>query len=305
MNPQVVHARSAAKINLTLEVGPRRDDGYHEIRSVVHTIGLWDRLCFEWLPDGIRLECNWKWLETEDNLCVRAAQALRDTFAVRGGCRIILEKTIPTGAGLGGGSANAAATLTSLCRLWNIWYENGKLLAISSALGADVPLFLVGGGMMMEGTGERIRPLHGTPNWHVVVVKPPVSISTRWVYDRMDRTTRRARPDHEAMVAAMQSGDPRRCAAALRNEMEDAVLNEVPEVKDAKRALIDAGASAVAMSGSGSAVFALCSDTEESLRVAGRVRGFGEIYVAPFVPRGVEIEPSVPACRNPAEVERK
>lgn len=290
MSPRIVRLRSAAKINLTLEVGARRADGYHELRSVVQTVGLWDTLELERTEGEVALSCNWAGLESEQNLCVRAAHRLREICGVRAGCRITLTKTIPTGAGLGGGSGNAAATLVGLAHLWKLAVEHDTLHALAKSLGADVPLFLVGGSLLMEGIGERITPLGEGPRWHSVIIKPRVSVSTTWAYERLEGTKRVAPADHDTMIAALRAGDLHACAQVLRNDMEEAVLVEYSDVDRAKQALREAGARGALMSGSGSAVFGLFASAEEAQQAASKIAGCGETLVAPFAGAGYRMD---------------
>lgn len=163
---------SPAKINLVLEVLGRRDDGFHELRSIVQTIDLCDILYFE-LDDVISFECTVPVLNTSDNLVVKAAKLFKEATACHKGVRVRLEKRVPWGAGLGGGSSNAAATLLALNKLWEVNLSFNELTRLATKLGSDVPFFLYGGLALVEGRGERVTPL-GTlkPQWQVLLVSP-------------------------------------------------------------------------------------------------------------------------------------
>src|SRR4030042_493313 len=149
-----------AKINLVLEVLGKRDDGYHEIRSLVQTIGLCDVISFE-LADVISLECSEPTLQTSDNLVIQAAELLRKVSGCQTGVKIKLEKRIPWGAGLGGGSSDAASTLLALKKLWKLELDTSDLIELAARLGSDVALFIHGGAALTEGRGEKVTPLTG------------------------------------------------------------------------------------------------------------------------------------------------
>ncbi|MEO6907864.1 MAG: 4-(cytidine 5'-diphospho)-2-C-methyl-D-erythritol kinase, partial [Abditibacteriaceae bacterium] len=184
--------RSSAKINLTLEVLSRCADGYHLLRSVVHNIGLWDTLYFEFgIGPGFSLRSNWPALMTEDNLCLRAARAWTEAASVKtpqrfAGVRITLNKTIPLGGGLGGGSGNAAATLLALNSHYQDLLELDELEKIALQLGADVPFFLHGGCALMEGIGEKLTPLPTQKAWTVLIC-PAFPANTAKVFQTFDQ----------------------------------------------------------------------------------------------------------------------
>jgi 4-diphosphocytidyl-2-C-methyl-D-erythritol kinase len=190
-NQEMLICRSAAKVNLTLDVLSRRPDGYHELSSIVHTVGLWDTLCFQQTESGtFELRCNRPELETEDNLCLKAARLWLQATGEAGhvnwnGTRITLKKNIPSGAGLGGGSGNAAATLLALTRLYGAALDEPTLHRLASTLGADVPLFLRGGCVLMEGVGETLSHLPRINGW-LSVVQPDQLLSTPRVYAEWD-----------------------------------------------------------------------------------------------------------------------
>ena len=173
-----------AKINLLLRVLGRRADGYHEIRTLFQTVTLHDRLTFEPSPDDrIQLECDAPGVPSDErNLVRRAAEALRERYAVRGGARVLLEKTIPAGGGLGGGSSDAAAALVGLSHLWGLETDARELSEIGARLGADVPFFLTGGTALGTGTGTDVAPVKDLPEHHLVVVTPGVEVSTAEAY---------------------------------------------------------------------------------------------------------------------------
>ena len=184
MSAEKLTVPAFAKINLGLRVLGRRPDGYHEISTVFQTISLHDTLTFETAPGGqLELVCTDTEIPSDEtNLVLRAASALRERFGVTSGARVGLEKVIPAGGGLGGGSSDAAITLAALATLWGVETDAGELAEIGSRLGADVPFFLTGGTALGTGTGTDIRPLADAPKMHLCVVTPDVRVSTAEAY---------------------------------------------------------------------------------------------------------------------------
>ena len=177
-----------AKINLVLEVLGRRVDDFHEIRSLVQTISLCDVISFQ-LADEVSLECSEPSLQTSDNLVIKAAELLREVSGCQKGARIKLEKKIPWGAGLGGGSSDAAATLLALSRLWELKLKTSELVELAARLGSDVPFFIHGGAALIEGRGENVTPLPASaPRWFVLLNPPlpKMANKTQQLYSRLD-----------------------------------------------------------------------------------------------------------------------
>ena len=259
-------ALAYAKINLTLEVLGRRDDGYHEVATVLQTVSLYDRLTFS--PDSeIRVECSVPALSNPDNLAWRAAVALKKATGYAGGARITIEKGIPEAMGLGGGSSDAAATLVALNRLWGLGLTATDLEDVGRDLGADVP-FLVGGGTAM-GTGrgdylKRLRPL--LRQW-LVMVCPLANIEekTRRMYALLDREFYTSGQVTRALVEAMDQG----CFSwqMLYNAFEAVAFDVLPGLDGVMRDVEASGACHVSLSGSGPALYTLVADKEEGRRI--------------------------------------
>lgn len=268
-----------AKVNLSLTITGRRPDGYHTLDSVMHTIALADELAFEPAPE-LTLACDDPSLPTgADNLVIRAGQALR-AHAGRPelGARITLRKRIPAQAGLGGGSADAAAALLGLSELWGLGLSARDLLPVAARLGSDVGFFLFGGAARVSGVGDVVEPLPPAPRpLYLVIAKPAVGCSTAEVYRRYDEVAGCPGPlspgergevrGPSGTAAALAAGDLPALAAALHNDLEQAVLPFEPAIADLRRALLGAGALAALLCGSGSAVFGLCRDEEHAGRV--------------------------------------
>ncbi len=261
--------RAPAKLNLTLEVLGRRDDGLHALRSIMVPVDLCDELQIE-PSDAPHFACDDANLQN-DNLVERAMRAL-GIF----GYNIELRKSIPTGAGMGGGSSDAAAILLAAQRGLFGPTPDVDYLAAARSLGSDVPFFLVQTAALVEGTGERVTALGPVPPWHAVVAKPPVSVSTAWAYAQIDAASRPTRPRNTSvsleMGEALQRGEFERVTSLLQNDFEDVLAPATPEIASTLEALRDAGASRPLMTGSGSCVFALTQTREEADALAAQLR---------------------------------
>jgi len=259
-----------AKVNLTLEVLNRREDGYHFIRSVIVPLAYGDDLEIE-PADAFSFHCSEPALENEQNLVVRAARLLEPEPQVR----ITLHKRIPSQAGLGGGSSDAASVLRGAMKgAFNAAYAV-DWVEIARRLGSDVPFFLVESGALVEGTGERVTAVGRLPAWHVLVVKPPVSVSTADAYAQIDAHPRVTRSRNDSIsirsLTALQRGDFATVESLLENDFHDIVASSTPEVAHAIDALRHAGARKVLLSGSGSVVFTIARDEQTIARIAGRL----------------------------------
>ena len=263
-----------AKINLHLSVLGRREDGYHEIRTIFQTITLHDNLTFEALDaPHLELLCSGDAPDVptdESNLILRAGRALRARFAVRGGARIGLEKRIPAGGGLGGGSADAAITLLGLAHLWELETDREELAAMAARLGADVPFFLSGGTALGTGLGTDVWPLDDAPQVPLVVVTPGVKVSTAQAYKALNATA--LTKEEPAAILPISRVEPQISASlceVMRNDFEAVIFRLEPEIERARDRLLKAGARSALLSGSGASVFGVF-DTEEGRERAVR-----------------------------------
>ena len=248
-----------AKINVTLEVLNRREDGYHSLRSVFVPLAHADELTI--VPaEEFSFACNDDSLANDDNLVVRAARAVDSHPKLA----ITLDKRIPSQAGLGGGSSDAAGVLRAAMHGAFGNADGRDWVAIARALGSDVPFFLVESAALVEGTGERVTALGKIPSWHVLVVKPPASVSTAAAYAEIDRHPRPSRSRNDSVsiraLTALQRGDFATVESLLSNDFHDVIASSTPEVANAIDALRRAGARSATLSGSGSAVFTLAPD---------------------------------------------
>jgi 4-diphosphocytidyl-2-C-methyl-D-erythritol kinase len=249
-----------AKINLVLEVLGKREDGYHEIRSLMQTVSLCDTLSFE-LAEGISLECSEPSLQNKGNLVLRAAELLKQTCGCNKGARLRLEKRIPRDSGLGGGSSDAAVTLAALNELWGLKLKLSELVALGARLGSDIPFFFHRGTAMVEGRGEKVIPLHQLlPNWFVLLVPPvprPLQ-KTRELYSRIDKShyTDGSRV-YSGLETLLRGGwlHP----AVLYNAFDKIAFDAFAGLEDYWRRFGEVGAVNIHLAGSGPALFALAA----------------------------------------------
>jgi 4-diphosphocytidyl-2-C-methyl-D-erythritol kinase len=269
---------SFAKINLTLRIHGRRADGYHEIETVFQTVTLHDRLTFAARRDDdderLELACDAPDVPCdESNLVYRAGVALRERYGIRGGAHISLEKRIPAGGGLGGGSSNAAVALVGLARLWKIEADRHALAGLGASLGADVPFFLTGGTALGTGRGTDIHPLADAPRKQLLVVTPGVRVSSAAAYKSLNAhaLTKAVLPANLA-VSRAQAEISGSLQASLKNDFEPVVYRLHPEIERARDALATSGASGALLSGSGASVFGLFENVEERDRAQASLR---------------------------------
>ncbi len=287
--------RVPAKVNLVLDVGPRRPDGYHAVRTVLQAVTLFDDL---WLAPALSLhvECDVPGIgEGERNLAWRAAALLREAAGVSVGVRMRLRKGIPLGAGLGGGSADAAAALLGCARLWGVGWARSRLAALAAQIGSDVPFFLWGGTALGAGRGERVHPLPPFPAWPVLLVRAGAGSATAAAYAALDAAGQWPHPDPRPVAALARSG-PAGWAAAARRELADRLGNSFesvlyparPDLAALRAELLAQGALSCVLCGSGSALCALAPSAAWSRRLAPVLCARGTwAAAARFWPAGV------------------
>lgn len=262
-----------AKINLVLEVLGKRDDGYHEISSLVQTVGLCDVISFE-LADVISLECSEPSLQTSDNLAVQAAELLREVSGCHKGVKIKLEKRIPWGAGLGGGSSDGATALLALNRLWELKLETSDLIELAARLGSDAPFFIHGGAALIEGRGEKVTPLAvSVPGWFVLLIPPLPKIpnKTKQLYSRLD--ARHFTNGQLADRAVKIWSDDKQIASSLFfNVFDKVAFDAFPGLENYWRCFEEAGAKDIHLAGSGPALFAPVDSESGAKEIQRRLR---------------------------------
>lgn len=281
MNREKLVLKANAKINLSLDVLRRRSDGYHEVELIYNETELHDVVTVCLTEDGeIKLTCSDPTLPNDGgNIAYRAAKMILDKVKSNFGAEIALEKNIPHGAGLGGGSADAAAVLKGINTLLGEPLGKNELMRLGASLGADVPFCILGGCALGEGIGEILTPLPPIEGLIYVIVKPEESISTAYVYNNLDLTERSERLSVKNTAEAIKNGDFEAVFASAGNVMESVTTRTVTVVLDIKRALYDSGARLALMSGSGTAVFGVFEDKETAEAAARSAEKYGTVYL--------------------------
>ncbi|MBR0149708.1 MAG: 4-(cytidine 5'-diphospho)-2-C-methyl-D-erythritol kinase [Lachnospiraceae bacterium] len=269
-----IDLKAYGKINLALDVLKKREDGYHEVRMIMQTVDLFDRLTLEDRDEpGISLKTNLSFLPCdENNLCYKAAALLMDEFGVKRGVTIDLEKKIPVAAGMAGGSTDAAAVMVGVNRLFSLGLKKEELMERGVKIGADVPYCVMRGTALSEGIGEILTPLPAMVECPVVIAKPSVSVSTKFVYGNLKVNEITDHPRVDDMIEAIKAGDLRGVAGTMANVLESVTIPEYPVIGQIKEFLLEHGALNSLMSGSGPTVFALFEDEATAQAAADALR---------------------------------
>jgi 4-diphosphocytidyl-2-C-methyl-D-erythritol kinase len=258
-----------AKINWFLAILGKRDDGYHDIVSPMQCVSLFDDL-FSEDAEKIELISDME-VPREENLVYRAASSLKEFSGIRKGAKITLRKGIPLAAGLGGGSSDAAFTLIGLNRLWGLGYSDERLARIAAGVGSDVPFFIAGRFSLVEGRGEKVRPLKSESAVPMLLVKPEIEISSGWAYRNYEAELTKRSIDIKLFCQALDRKDFARLREMVFNDLEKAVVKEYPVVSEIKDALIENGAAFSSMSGSGPTVFGVFNSFDEAERASSNM----------------------------------
>lgn len=260
--------KAYGKINLGLDVVRKREDGYHEVRMIMQTVNLYDKIVMEKNGTGeIRTETNLPYVpDGEGNLAYRAAKLLADEFGVTEGVTIKIKKCIPVAAGMAGGSTDAAAVMVGMNRLFSLGLSRKDLMERGVKLGADVPYCIMRGTALSEGIGEILTELPPAPQCHLVLAKPQVSVSTKAVYGslRANELTPEQHPDIDGMTEAIKNGDLDGVIARLGNVLETVTIPDHPEIGTIKQIMMECGADGALMSGSGPTVFGIFKEEEHA-----------------------------------------
>lgn len=276
----MINIEAYAKINLFLEVPGLRPDGYHELWTVFQSIGLSDTLHLESAPGEITLTCSNTELPVDKgNLVYRAASLLKETFQVTRGASLHLEKRIPIGAGLGGGSTDAAAALNGLNHLWELNASPEELEALGAELGMDVPFCVKGGTVYAEGRGELLIEQLPSPSAWIVLVYPNLFVSTKEVYQDIDRHLMKKPHEASAMKEALNANNLEQIAAALYNRLEISSFALYPQLSAIKNQIQVMGCLGTLMSGSGSSIFGLCESETQARQIATQLTSKTDFWV--------------------------
>lgn len=277
----VLYEKAPAKINLTLDVLGKRDDGYHDVEMIMTTIDLSDRIeLYPLRRDGITVTLESRYVPNDErNLAFKAASLFKSKYQIKAGVHIKIDKNIPVSAGLGGGSSDAAAVLRGLNRLWSLHIPEKELAALGAQIGSDVPFCVYNATAIAKGRGERIEKLSPPPACWVVLAKPNIGVSTRTIFQRLD-TAHITHPNTVGMMEALHQNDFAKMCANLGNVLEDVTLHIHPAVQQIKDMMYRAGAAGVLMSGSGPTIYGLVEMENKAQRIYNGLRGFcEEVYV--------------------------
>lgn len=254
--------KAPAKINWFLNVLGRRDDGYHNIESIIQKISLYDFISF-WPSEDLTLKTELQ-IPTEQNLVYKAAVLLKKTSGVSAGAKIRLNKNVPVAAGLGGGSSDAALTLIGLNKLWSLGLSCSELNVLAEQLGSDVPFFLHGPLAFVNGRGENVTDYRSIKSINILLVKPPVSVSTRWAYENLKLTKRTSKVNNITLfIHAIRKGKLQG-TSSFHNDLEPVATKTFPVIADIKERLLREGAILSMMSGSGPTVFGVFESAKEA-----------------------------------------
>ena len=269
-----IKLKAMAKINLGLDVLRKREDGYHEVRMIMQTIRMYDQIMLtEQKEPGIKVKTNVSFLPVnEDNLVYKAAKLLMDEFQVTSGVEIDLRKFIPTAAGMGGGSSDAAAVLVGVNRMFKLGLSKQQLMERSVAIGADVPFCVLRGTALAEGIGEVLTPLPPLPKCFVLIAKPPINVSTKFVYTNLRANELTWHPDIDGQIQALRDGDLEEVCRKMGNVLENVTIPAYPIISTIKEKMLQCGAVNAMMSGSGPTVFGIFSEREQAEKAAELLR---------------------------------
>lgn len=270
-----IKLKALAKINLGLDVLRKREDGYHEVRMIMQTIHMYDQIMLTQTSEpGIKVQTNVDFLPVnEDNLVYKAAKLLMDEFRITNGVNIWLRKFIPTAAGMAGGSSDAAAVLVGVNRMFQLGLSKEDLMKRAVTIGADVPYCVMRGTALAEGIGEILTPLPAIPPCYILIVKPPVSVSTKFVYTNLKANELKVHPDIDRQIAAIREGNLERMCRCMGNVLETVTIPAYPIIGRIRDEMIACGALNAMMSGSGPTVFGIFDDREKAEAAAGKLRG--------------------------------
>lgn len=264
-----ISLKALAKINLGLDVVRRREDGYHEVRMIMQTIQLYDRLDIKRTQEpGIQIQANLSFLPVnENNLIYKAAKLLMDEFSITDGVSVKLDKRIPVAAGMAGGSTDAAAMLIGVNRLFSLGLTKRQLMERGVQIGADVPYCIMRGTALAEGIGEALSPLPPMVKCPVLIAKPSISVSTKFVYQNLKLDDTTIHPDIDRLIDDIKAKNLHDIAAHMGNVLETVTIPNYPVIDEIKKHMLSNGAVGAMMSGSGPTVFGLF-DNEDTAKKA-------------------------------------
>ena len=266
--------KAYAKINLGLDVVRRRPDGYHEVKMIMQTVKLHDTMTFETVDeDVIVLSTNADELPVnEDNLVYKACRMLKQEYQITRGIRVFLQKELPVAAGMAGGSADAAAALIGMNKIFDLQIPKHKLMEYGVKLGADVPYCIMKGTALSEGIGEKLTALAPMPDCYILLAKPPIAVSTKMVYENLHANELKEHPDIDGMVMALEEHSLQGITERMENVLETVTQVRYPVIAEIKACMKECGAMNSLMSGSGPTVFGIFTEKEKAEKAADAIR---------------------------------
>ncbi len=279
--------KAYAKINLGLDVIRRLENGYHEVKMIMQTVGIYDELTFERIPSGIVLTTNHGELPLdENNLIYKAVRLMQENYGITEGVKVHLQKNIPVAAGMAGGSTDAAATLEAMNTLFDLQASEEELRELGVKIGADVPYCIMGGTALAEGIGEKLTALPKAPDCYLLVAKPDINVSTKYVYEHLDAQEVVEHPDIDGMVEAIKAGSLKGITDRMSNVLESVTITAHPIIATIKERMLALGADNSLMSGSGPTVFGIFTDKDKAEKAYGQIKEeqvAGQVFLTQFV----------------------
>lgn len=288
-----IDLKSRAKVNLSIDVLGKREDGYHLVEMIMQTIDLYDKLKITEIEENsILIKSNSLDIPlNEDNIMYKAVNLLKNQFNIEKGIEISIEKNIPVAAGMAGGSSNAAAVLVGLNKLWNLGLSENELKDIGLKLGADVPFCITGGSALAEGIGEELTNIKGLPeDLNILVCKPNIFVSTKEVYQSLDMDKVKRRPQNKELIDALQKEDVKFISENMVNVLEEVTSLKYSEIGQIEDIMIKNKALGSMMSGSGPTVFGLFDNKDCAIKAKEDLQAkYNQVYLVKSSNKGVEI----------------
>ena len=288
-----IELKSRAKINLSIDVLGKREDGYHLVEMIMQTIDLYDIINItENDIDEININSNSLDIPlNKNNIVYKAAEVLKERFNIKSGLNIFIQKNIPVAAGMAGGSCNAAAVLVGLNKLWNLKLSEKQLQEIGLTLGADVPFCISGNAALAQGIGEELTYIKGLPkDTSILICKPNLFVSTKDVYQGLDLDNIKDRPDNKLLIKCLEEGNIKVLSENMVNVLESVTSKMHEEILDIEKVMLDNNALGSMMSGSGPTVFGLFEKEEDAIKGKEKLlKKYNQVYVVRSSERGVEI----------------
>lgn len=288
-----IDLKSRAKINLSIDVLGKRDDGYHIVEMIMQTIDLYDNLKITKIEgDFIKIKSDSEDIPlNQDNIVYKAADILKKRFNIKDGVEISIQKNIPVAAGMAGGSSNAAAVLVGLNKVWNLGLSESELKEIGLQLGADVPFCITGGSALAQGIGGELTNIHGlSEGVNILVCKPDIFVSTKEVYQSLDMNKVQKRPENQKLIESLKNDDIKYVSENMVNVLEEVTASKYKEIKQIEATMMKNKALGSMMSGSGPTVFGLFDNKEYAIKAKEELLiDYNQVYLVNSSNKGVEI----------------